>query len=96
MENTSNSSGQSNTGSQSNSFNMDNLSGMLGNLNIPESLKKYGGSATKAIGNLTTTQKVLGGAALLLGASYLMRKKGGLGILNQVGAMANRGKKKNR
>ena len=75
---------------------MGSLTDMLGGLNIQDAVKKYGGTATKAISNLTTTQKVLGGAALLLGATYLARKKGALGMLGKVGAMSKMGRKKNR
>ena len=91
-----NTSGQTNTGSQAGGFNMGSLTDMLGGLNIQDAVKKYGGTATKAINNLTTTQKVLGGAALLLGATYLARKKGALGMLGKVGAMSKMGRKKNR
>ena len=92
-------SGQSNTdqsGNQSGNFNMNNLTDMLGGLNVPESLKKYGSSATRAINGLSTTQKVIGGALLLLGATYLTRKKGGLGLLSKVGSLAKAGKKNKR
>lgn len=90
------SSGQSNagdqTGNQAGGFNMGNLTDMLGGLNIPESLKKYSGTATQAIGRMSTTQKVIGGALLLLGATYLTRKKGGIGLLSKVGSMAKMSK----
>ena len=92
------SSGQSNTDQSENQgggFNMDNLTGMLGGMNIPESLKKYSSTATQAIGRMSTTQKVIGGALLLLGATYLTRKKGGLGLLSKVVSMNKNGKKKN-
>ena len=52
-----------------------NASGMMGNLNkIPEMLKKYGDTASKAVGSLSTTQKVIGGALLVLGAGWLSQR----------------------
>lgn len=72
--------------SPSNAFNMENLTGLLGGLNIPDALKKYGGSATKAISGLSTTQKVVGGALLLLGATYLSRRSGGGWLKNMAGS----------
>ena len=88
------SSGQDKT-NESGGFNMDNLTDMLGGMNIQESLKKYGSSASRAINVLSTTQKVIGGAILLLGATYLTRKKGVSGLLSKVGSLSKMGKKKN-
>ncbi|HSI90413.1 MAG TPA: hypothetical protein VK927_04810 [Adhaeribacter sp.] len=44
--------------------------------NVPDMLKKYSDTAVKAVSNLSTTQKVIGGAVLVLGAGYLSRKAG--------------------
>ena len=57
-----------------NAFNMETLTGMLGNVQVPEKLKQYGDMAMKKVNNLSTTQKVIGGALLLLGAGYLTRR----------------------
>jgi hypothetical protein len=56
------------------------LAGLLGNLNVTDLYKQYGGAATKALGRLSTTQKIIGGAVLLLGAGFLSGKlkSGGL------------------
>jgi hypothetical protein len=63
-----------NIGNQS-GFDSSNASGMMGNLNkIPDMLKKYGDTASKAVGNLSTTQKVIGGAILVLGAGWLSQR----------------------
>lgn len=62
-------------GGDSTGFGFGNTSDMMGNLNkIPDMLKKYSGSATKAVGNLSTTQKVIGGALLVLGAGWLSQR----------------------
>ena len=106
MENTSNSSTQSSTTGQTNAntktgssqesgsgngFNMDNLTDMLGGVKIPDAFKKYSGTATKAISSLTTTQKVIGGALLLLGATYLSRRSRG-GFMGKMGSVLNTAK----
>jgi len=88
-----NTSGQNAENEQNNAFNMGSLTGMLGGLNVGEALKKYGGSATKAISGLSTTQKVVGGALLLLGATYLTRKSGSGWLKNMAGA-GKQGKKR--
>lgn len=106
MENNSNSSTQSSTSAQTNSntntggsqsgekgngFNMDTITDMLGGVKIPEALKKYSGTATKAISGLSTTQKVIGGALLLLGATYLSRRSRG-GFMGKMGSVLNNAK----
>ena len=108
METTKNSSGKyatsdsnetENSSQTGNSLNMGNITDMLGGLNIPEALKKYSGTATKAISGLSTTQKVIGGAILLLGASYLTRgsRGGWMKKASALGGLAkmNKGKNKN-
>ncbi|MDB5234192.1 MAG: hypothetical protein JWR44_1185 [Hymenobacter sp.] len=49
-----------------------NLTQMLGK--VPTSLKKVGTSTTTSFNKLSTTQKVVGGALLLAGATYLTRR----------------------
>ncbi len=83
-------SGQSSSGDKGNGFNMENLTGMLGGAKIPEMLKKYSGTATTAFNRLTTTQKVVGGAILLLGATYLARGSRG-GWMKKAGSLAKAG-----
>ncbi|MFC5270667.1 hypothetical protein [Adhaeribacter terreus] len=67
-------SAQNAASNQSNGFNMDTLTGMLGNVQIPEKLKQYGEMAAKKVNSLSTTQKVIGGALLVLGAGYLSKR----------------------
>ena len=53
---------------------MDKASSILSNVNlnnIPDSLKQYGNTAASKVKNMSTTQKVLGGALLAAGAWYL-------------------------
>ena len=81
MENQMNNPGQNqmggtagNTGSGSL---IDKASSMLSNVNlnnIPDSLKQYGNTAATKVKNMTTTQKVLGGALLAAGAWYLSNR----------------------
>lgn len=76
MENQFNSPGQASGMADSNSSGslMDKASSMLGNVNlnsIPDSLKQYGNTAASKVKNMSTTQKVLGGALLAAGAWYL-------------------------
>jgi len=58
----------------SNVFNMETLTGLFNNGKLPEKLKEYSDMAVKKVNNLSTTQKVIGGAILLLGAGYLTRR----------------------
>lgn len=51
-----------------------NLSQLLGKL--PTSLKKVGNSTATGFNKLSTTQKVVGGALLVAGATYLTRRGG--------------------
>ena len=56
---------------------MDKATSMLGNVNlnnIPDSLKQYGNTAATRVKNMSTTQKVLGGALLAAGAWYLSNR----------------------
>ncbi|MBK0404345.1 hypothetical protein I5M27_15210 [Adhaeribacter sp. BT258] len=59
---------------KSNAFNMEALTGMLGNGQIPEKIKQYSDMAIKKVNSLSTTQKVIGGALLVLGAGYLSKR----------------------
>ncbi|QNF33547.1 hypothetical protein HUW51_12755 [Adhaeribacter swui] len=62
----------------------DNVNNILGtaasyfkniNLNqVPDQLKQFGTTAANKVKGLSTTQKVVGGALLLLGAGYLSRR----------------------
>jgi hypothetical protein len=65
---------QGNASKQSNGFNMESITSMLGNGQIPEKLKQYGEMAAKKVNSLSTTQKVIGGALLVLGAGYLSKR----------------------
>jgi uncharacterized lipoprotein YddW (UPF0748 family) len=49
-----------------------NMSELLGQ--VPTSLKKVGNQTATSFNKLTTTQKVVGGAALLVGATLLARR----------------------
>jgi hypothetical protein len=78
MENQMNNPGQNqmggNTGNTGSGSLMDKASSMLGNMNlnnIPDSLKQYGNTAAARVKNMSTTQKVIGGALLAAGAWYL-------------------------
>jgi len=62
------------TGSNASGSLMDKATSMLGNVNlnnIPDSLKQYGTTAASKVKNMSTTQKVLGGALIAAGAWYL-------------------------
>lgn len=78
MENQMNNLGQNQmSGSAANTSSgslMDKASSVLGNVNlngIPDSLKQYGSTAATKVKNMSTTQKVIGGALLAAGAWYL-------------------------
>jgi len=75
MENQFNNPGQPNGMANNNSGSlMDKATSMLGNVNlnsIPDSLKQYGTTAASKVKNMSTTQKVLGGALIAAGAWYL-------------------------
>ncbi|WP_310393072.1 hypothetical protein [Hymenobacter sp.] len=52
-------------------------SGVLNNANqLPQSLKDLGNRAVARVGELTTTQKVVGGALLVVGLGWLATRKG--------------------
>jgi hypothetical protein len=81
MENQMNNSGQNqmggNAGSNASGSLMDKATSMLGNMNlnnIPDSLKQYGNTAATKVKNMSTTQKVIGGAILAAGAWYLSNR----------------------
>ena len=44
---------------------------------IPTSLKQYGNTAASTVKNMSTTQKVVGGALLAAGAWYLAKQQKG-------------------
>jgi len=78
MENQMNNSGQNQmggtAGNTASGSLMDKATSMLGNVNlnnIPDSLKQYGTTAATKVKNMSTTQKVIGGALLAAGAWYL-------------------------
>jgi len=85
MENTTNASGAT----QNSGFNMESLTGMLNNAQVPEKLKQYGQMAANKVNSLSTTQKVIGGALLVLGAGYLSSRSKVNSKLN-LGALANK------
>ena len=43
---------------------------------VPDQLKQFGTTAANKVKGLSTTQKVVGGALLVLGAAYLSRRSG--------------------
>ncbi len=61
-----------------------NSNGLLGNATsffknidfnkVPDQLKQFGNSAAGRVKNMSTTQKVIGGALLLWGANYLSKR----------------------
>ncbi|HEX8505354.1 MAG TPA: hypothetical protein VF630_08305, partial [Hymenobacter sp.] len=52
-------------------------SGVLGNVNaLPQSVKDWGNRAVSRVGELYTTQKIVGGALLAAGIGYLATRKG--------------------
>jgi len=62
--------------SQSGGF-LGKASSMFSNIDmkqIPNSLKQYGTTAATSVKNMSTTQKVVGGALLAAGAWYLANK----------------------
>lgn len=78
MENQMNNSGQNQmggtAGNTASGSLVDKATSMLGNMNlnnIPDSLKQYGNTAVTSVKNMSTTQKVIGGALLAAGAWYL-------------------------
>ena len=84
---------------------MDNATAMMGGLsdslgNLPDSVKEIGSAALNRFNRLTTTQKVIGGAALLIGAGYLARRSNmGWSTLTSLAKKASSGngdKNKNR
>ncbi|MDB5263658.1 MAG: hypothetical protein JWQ14_2941 [Adhaeribacter sp.] len=78
MENQMNNPGQNPMGGITNQNDagslVDKATSLLGNVNlnnIPESWKQYGNTAASKVKNMSTTQKVLGGALIAAGAWYL-------------------------
>ncbi len=74
MENNANNSNQS-AGNANNI--LGNASSYFKNINlnqVPDQLKQFGTTAANKVKGLSTTQKVIGGALLVLGASYLSRR----------------------
>ena len=56
---------------------MSKATSWMGNVDmnkLPESLKQYGATAADKVKNMSTTQKVVGGAILAAGAWYLASK----------------------
>ncbi|MCC3153414.1 hypothetical protein Q3A66_10525 [Hymenobacter sp. BT770] len=52
-------------------------SGVLNSVNqLPQSVKEWGSRAATRVGDLTTTQKIVGGALLAVGLGYLATRKG--------------------
>ncbi len=43
---------------------------------MPDQLKQFGTTAANRVKGMSTTQKVVGGALILLGAAYLSRRSG--------------------
>ncbi len=75
MENNLHNSDQNQTGAYGGL--VDKATSLLNNVDvnkIPDSLKQYGTTAASKVKNLSTTQKVLGGALIAAGAWYLASK----------------------
>ncbi len=52
-------------------------SGVLNGMNdLPKNVKEWGNRAVSRVGDLTTTQKIVGGALLAVGIGYLATRKG--------------------
>ncbi|GAB2527430.1 hypothetical protein [Rufibacter soli] len=49
---------------------LNNLTSGLSNVQVPQAVKDLGSNVARSFNSLTTTQKVIGGAAIALGASY--------------------------
>ena len=56
--------------------NKGSLTDMLGAVSLPRSVKEVGSKAVASFNKLSTTQKVVGGALLVLGVRYLTRGNG--------------------
>jgi hypothetical protein len=66
-----NQSSQSPQGSAQNNINSQSTSGMGGLGNIGDKLQQFSSSTAQKVGNLSTTQKVVGGSLLALGAGWV-------------------------
>ncbi|AKQ46912.1 hypothetical protein TH63_16775 [Rufibacter radiotolerans] len=49
---------------------LNNFTSSLSNVQVPQAVKDMGSNVARSFNSLTTTQKVIGGAAIALGASY--------------------------
>ncbi|MFB9861840.1 hypothetical protein EFA69_12340 [Rufibacter immobilis] len=56
---------------------LNNLTSGLNNIQMPQAVKDFGATCARSYNSLSTTQKVIGGAALALGASYLVANNQG-------------------
>ncbi|MBA9078528.1 MULTISPECIES: hypothetical protein [Rufibacter] len=56
---------------------LDSITGSLSNIQVPQAVKDFGATCARTYNGLSTTQKVIGGAALALGAGYLAASKQG-------------------
>ncbi|QHL88337.1 hypothetical protein GU926_13200 [Nibribacter ruber] len=67
------------------------LTSSLSNIQMPQAVKDFGATCARSYNGLSTTQKVVGGAALALGASYWAAKSSGW-VGQGKGANKNRNK----
>jgi hypothetical protein len=67
---------QGRQGQQSNGI-LGGITSSLSNIQMPQAVKDFGATVSRSYNGLSTTQKVVGGAALALGASYWAAKSSG-------------------
>lgn len=68
------------SGSEASGSLLDKATSILGNVDfnkIPDSVKQYGTTAAAKVKGLSTTQKVIGGALIAIGAAYLSKRSKG-------------------
>ncbi len=76
MENNNNNLNQNQPQSGSNNL-LGNATSFFKNMdfnNVPNQLKQFGNTAAGKVKNMSTTQKIIGGALLLWGANYLSKR----------------------
>ncbi|MBW7468826.1 DNA mismatch repair ATPase MutL [Pontibacter aydingkolensis] len=94
----SNQSGKSSgSGSMQGRSNQQGSSGQAGMKNVQDKLQQFGNTAMQKVNSLSTTQKVIGGSLLALGAGWLaMGSKNKANIKNKVSSLASKQSKKNK
>ncbi|GAB3200776.1 hypothetical protein GCM10027293_22310 [Pontibacter aydingkolensis] len=77
--------------------NQQGSSGQAGMKNVQDKLQQFGNTAMQKVNSLSTTQKVIGGSLLALGAGWLaMGSKNKANIKNKVSSLASKQSKKNK